>query len=184
VMTHPLSLTGLPSPPDFGFIGGDATLFDLDRAFDTDRIVVLHGLAGAGKTALAVEFAAWYVVTGGVAGPVLFTSLEQPKSLSGMQFPQQSAFLEGLLAQHKLDPTRHLHGVMELASLYEAASIEWALSVATEYNSYLHTFVRGVLEQRARPAVEGAELTTSRSQPVTVVHPDLSRYQRVLEVAR
>src|SRR5436853_7695386 len=37
------------------------------------------------------------------------------------QFPQRSSFLEGLLAQHKLDPTRHLHGIMDLASLYDAA---------------------------------------------------------------
>ena len=100
------------------------------------------------------------------------------------QFPQRSAFLEGLLAQHKLDPTRHLHGIMELASLYDAPSMEWALSIASEYNTYSHTFIRGVLEQRAAPAVDGADLTPQRSLPVAVVQPDLSRYQRVLEVAR
>jgi transposase len=100
------------------------------------------------------------------------------------QFPQRASFLEGLLAQHKLDPTRHLHGIMELASLYDAASLEHALDVATEYNTYSHTFVRGVLEHRAVPAVDGAELTPQRSLPVAVVQPDLSRYQRVLAVAR
>jgi transposase len=100
------------------------------------------------------------------------------------QFPQQSSFLEGLLAQHKLDPTRHLHGIMELASLYDASSLERALLVATEYNTYSHTFVRGVLEHRATPAVDGADLTTQRALPVAVVQPDLGRYQRVLEVAR
>jgi hypothetical protein len=100
------------------------------------------------------------------------------------QFPQRSAFLEGLLAQHKLDPTRHLHGIMELASLYDAASLERALLVATEYNTYSHTFVRGVLEHKAAPSVEGSEITPQRSLPVAVVQPDLSRYQRLLEVAR
>jgi Mu transposase-like protein len=100
------------------------------------------------------------------------------------QFPQRSAFLEGLLAQHKLDPARHRHGIMELASLYDAASLERALLVATEYNTYSHTFVRGVLEHKAAPRVEGSEITPQRSLPVTVVQPDLSRYQRVLEVAR
>ena len=100
------------------------------------------------------------------------------------QFPQRAAFLEGLLAQHKLDPTRHLHGIMELASLYDAASLERALLVATEYNTYSHTFVRGVLEHKAAPSVEGTELTPQHSLPVTVVQPDLSRYQRILEVAR
>jgi hypothetical protein len=100
------------------------------------------------------------------------------------QFPQRSAFLEGLLAQHKLDPTRHLHGIMELASLYDAASLERALVVATEYNTYSHTFVRGVLEHRTAPVVDGTELAPQSSLPVAVVQPDLSRYQRVLEVAR
>jgi len=44
--------------------------------------------------------------------------------------------------------------------------------------------VRGVLEHRAVPAVDGAELTSQHSLPVTIVQPDLGRYQRVLEVAR
>ena len=89
-----------------------------------------------------------------------------------------------MLAQHKLDPTRHLHGIMELASLYDAASLDRALLVATEYNTYSHTFVRGVLEHRAAPTGDGAELSVPRALPVAMVQPDLSRYQRVLEVAR
>ena len=73
---------------------------------------------------------------------------------------------------------------MELASLYDAASLERALTIATEYNTYSHVFVRGVLEHRATPSVDGAELSAQRSLPVTMVQPDLGRYQRVLEVAR
>ena len=46
---------------------------------------------------------------------------------------------------------------MELASLYDAASLERALLVATEYNTYSHTFVRGVLEHKAVPTVEGSD---------------------------
>ncbi len=101
------------------------------------------------------------------------------------QFPQHGVFLEGLLAQHKLDPARHLRGVMELASLYDAASVERALSTATEYTTYSHTFVRGVLEQRAAPTVAGADQPVpSRALPTPVVQADLGRYQRVLEAAR
>jgi transposase len=99
-------------------------------------------------------------------------------------FPQRSAFLEGLLAQHKLDPARHLHGMVELASLYDPASLERALLVATEYNTYSHAFVRGILEHHVPPAVPGAELVTLRSVPVATVQPDLGRYQRILEVAQ
>jgi tetratricopeptide (TPR) repeat protein len=67
----------LPKPPDVGFFGRDETLYALDRAFDSHRIVLLHAFAGSGKTATAAEFARWYALTGGVDGPVLFTSFER-----------------------------------------------------------------------------------------------------------
>jgi hypothetical protein len=67
----------LPGRPDVGFFGRDETLLALDRAFDSQRVVLLHALAGAGKTTTAAEFARWYGLTGGVQGPVLFTSFER-----------------------------------------------------------------------------------------------------------
>jgi tetratricopeptide (TPR) repeat protein len=39
--------------------------------------VLLHAYAGSGKTTTAAEFARWYASTGGVQGPVLFTSFER-----------------------------------------------------------------------------------------------------------
>ncbi|MFT5322815.1 MAG: tetratricopeptide (TPR) repeat protein, partial [Planctomycetaceae bacterium] len=66
----------LPRPPDVGFFGRDETLLALDRAFDTQPIVLLHAYAGSGKTSTSAEFARWYSLTGGVNGPVLFTSFE------------------------------------------------------------------------------------------------------------
>ena len=66
---------GLPAGPDAGFFGRDETLLALDRAFDRDRVVLLHAWAGAGKTSTALEFARWYALTGGTAG-VLFTSFD------------------------------------------------------------------------------------------------------------
>lgn len=67
----------LPKCPDAGFFGRDETLLALDRAFDSETIVLLHAFAGSGKTATTAEFARWYVLTGGIRGPVLFTSFEQ-----------------------------------------------------------------------------------------------------------
>jgi tetratricopeptide (TPR) repeat protein len=67
----------LPPPPDAGFYGRDETLLALDRAFDRDQIVLLYAYAGSGKTTTAAEFARWYSLTGGVDGPVLFTSFER-----------------------------------------------------------------------------------------------------------
>jgi len=67
----------LPPPPDAGFYGRDETLLALDRAFDRDPIVLLHAYAGSGKTTTAAEFARWYSLTGGIDGPVLFTTFER-----------------------------------------------------------------------------------------------------------
>jgi hypothetical protein len=72
----------LPARPDVEFFGRDETLYALDRAFDTHRIVLLHAFAGSGKTSTAAEFARWYALTGGVEGPVLFSSFERHMPLA------------------------------------------------------------------------------------------------------
>jgi tetratricopeptide (TPR) repeat protein len=72
----------MPDRPDIGFYGRDDTLYALDRAFDKHRIVLLHAFAGSGKTTTAAEFARWYALTGGIAGPVLFTSFERQQPLA------------------------------------------------------------------------------------------------------
>ncbi|MEW6029049.1 MAG: CHAT domain-containing protein [Chloroflexota bacterium] len=68
--------------PDVGFFGRDETLLALDRAFDTQKVVLLHAYAGSGKTMTVAEFARWYAQTGGLQGPILFTSFEQYKPLA------------------------------------------------------------------------------------------------------
>jgi len=72
----------LPPRPDIGFFGRDETLLALDRAFDTQAIVLLHSYAGSGKTSTANEFARWYDLTGGIDGPILFTKFEQYQPLA------------------------------------------------------------------------------------------------------
>ena len=69
--------SNVPSEPDAGFFGRDETLLALDRAFDTQPVVLLQAYAGSGKTTTAAEFARWYALTGGIDGPVLWTSFEQ-----------------------------------------------------------------------------------------------------------
>ncbi|HEY0733542.1 MAG TPA: CHAT domain-containing protein [Herpetosiphonaceae bacterium] len=70
-------VANVPPEPDAGFFGRDETLLALDRAFDTQQVVLLHAYAGSGKTTTAAEFARWYKLTGGIKGPVLWTSFEQ-----------------------------------------------------------------------------------------------------------
>jgi len=89
-------LEGLPPRPDAGFIGRDETLLALDRAFDDHAIVLLHAYAGSGKTTAAAEFARWYRETGGIEGPVLFTSFEQHQPLARVLDQFERAFGKAL----------------------------------------------------------------------------------------
>lgn len=66
----------LPATPDVGFRGRDQTIIALDRAFDSQKIVLLHAYSGSGKTATVAEFARWYALTRGIDGPILFSSFE------------------------------------------------------------------------------------------------------------
>ena len=86
----------LPARPDVGFFGRDETLYALDRAFDTHRIVLLHAFAGSGKTSTAAEFARWYALTGGVEGPVLFSSFERHLPLARLLDKIGEAFGQAL----------------------------------------------------------------------------------------
>ena len=87
----------LPPTPDVGFFGRDETLLALDRGFDRHHAVLLHAFAGSGKTTTAAEFARWYALTGGVEGPVLWSSFEQRKTL--IQLLDQLGSLFGAMLQ-------------------------------------------------------------------------------------
>jgi tetratricopeptide (TPR) repeat protein len=88
----------LPAEPDAGFFGRDETLLALDRAFDRDQVVLLHAYAGSGKTSTAAEFARWYARTGGVEGPILFTSFEHYLPLARVVDQLGQVFEKGLAA--------------------------------------------------------------------------------------
>lgn len=88
-----------PARPDPGFYGRDDTLLALDRAFESHNVVLLHGEAGLGKTATATEFARWYRQTGGVLGPVIYTSLSDQATVAAL-----AAQLTAALAAHLASP--------------------------------------------------------------------------------
>jgi tetratricopeptide (TPR) repeat protein len=72
----------VPPPPDFGFVGSDDALLQVDRSFDSHNIVLLFGLAGAGKSAASVEFSTWYEETNPQTQTLLFTSFETAPTLA------------------------------------------------------------------------------------------------------
>ena len=58
-----VSRAKFPPPPLHGFHGRARELLDLERAFATRNIVVLHGFGGQGKTSLATQAAEWFTRT-------------------------------------------------------------------------------------------------------------------------
>lgn len=101
------------------------------------------------------------------------------------RFPHHADFLEGLTAQHKLSPIAPLREVLELAALYPEPTVARAFRLAVEYNSFSHTFIRGVLESQASPDAATAEPPSGkRGLPATSVHANLGVYQQVLELGQ
>lgn len=72
---------GLPAPPPHGFYGRTHELLALERALAEYRVVVLHGLAGIGKTALAAEGARWLYRTARFPGGTAYVSFKSGTSL-------------------------------------------------------------------------------------------------------
>ena len=97
------------------------------------------------------------------------------------RFPDQQAFLDGLLAQQKLGPVRHLRGILELAQHYAPEALRAAFRSAGTYNTYSLSFIRGVLQHDAVPATAPATLVTTRVPvPRLTVKRDLRTYQTLL----
>ncbi len=97
------------------------------------------------------------------------------------RFPDQQAFLDGLVAQQKLEPVRHLRGILDLAQHYAPEAMRAAFRTAATYNTYSLSFVRGVLEHDAQPVTTPATLGATRVPvPRLAVKRDLRVYQTLL----
>ncbi len=98
------------------------------------------------------------------------------------RFPDQQAFLEGLLAAHPTGPALLLRAVLDLAASYPDDALRAAFAAAVQHRCYTLPFLRGLIEQHAprqevpqRLAVVLAALPT---QPVT---RPLTVYQQLLD---
>jgi len=97
---RPLSFPGLQKkdPPPEGvpaesslesvgrFIGRDAAFYELELALRLQRVVIVHGPGGTGKTELAKAFGRWWQQSGGLGNPdwVLFHFFEPGSALFGL----------------------------------------------------------------------------------------------------
>jgi len=107
---------GFPPSPRYGFTGRSYELLQVERALLDNRVVVLHGFGGIGKTALAREAALWLTRTGMFAGGAVFLSFETGADedravlaigefIEGADFSQKSPlerlqFVEAYLKEH------------------------------------------------------------------------------------
>ncbi len=94
-------LHDFPPEPTYRFQGRAKELLELERAFEQHRAVVVAGMGGMGKTALAREAAAWWLRVGRFEEAV-FCSFEQVRSaeravqvigqaIEGLDFVQRPA---------------------------------------------------------------------------------------------
>lgn len=70
----------------YGFVGRDYDFLEIERALvDNEKPwVLISGIGGVGKTALAYGFARWYAETGGCPGGVFVTSFKEKADLSSV----------------------------------------------------------------------------------------------------
>ncbi|MGH3822348.1 MAG: tetratricopeptide repeat protein [Pseudonocardiaceae bacterium] len=66
---RPVEDSGAALAPVNAFVGRDGLFFTLEMATRLNRVVVLHGQAGTGKTELAKAFGRWWRDSGGVDHP-------------------------------------------------------------------------------------------------------------------
>ncbi|MBU7029708.1 MAG: tetratricopeptide repeat protein [Theionarchaea archaeon] len=68
----------------YGFVGRDYNTLEIERRLTDDETpwVLISGLGGCGKTALAYGFARWYAETGGCPGGVVVTSFKEKADIA------------------------------------------------------------------------------------------------------
>lgn len=95
-------------------------------------------------------------------------------------FPDQTLFLDKLLAQRKFDAIRHLKAILDLARIYPKAKMAEVFKLAIEYNTFSHHFLRGLLAQEPVPYQLPLPITLNVLIPEVDIRRDLTSYQQLI----
>src|SRR5438093_5397072 len=121
-----------PRPPLYNFHGGARELYALERAFRTDRAILLHAMGGMGKTALACEAGDWLTRTGFFPDGACFLSFEQPVTAERIARVLGS-YLEG----HSFEALSQAEQLAHACQLFQEQDV---LMVWVNFESLLETF--------------------------------------------
>jgi tetratricopeptide (TPR) repeat protein len=135
-----------PRPPLYNFHGRARELYALERAFRTDRAILLHAMGGMGKTALAREAGDWLTRTGLFPDGACFLSFEQPVTAERIA-QVLGSYLEG----HGFEALSQAEQLERAHQLFQEQDV---LMVWDNFESLLETFDNAALG--SRPVQDGA----------------------------
>ncbi len=113
---------------------------------------------------------------------------QSPRTLTNLKkaflesFPQESLFMEKLLAQYKWNAHAHLRNILELAALFPVENIREAFSLAMSYNTFSSHFIRGVLEKNYQVKTETSSIQTMVSIPQVHFNRGLRDYNKLISI--
>ena len=121
-----------PRPPLYTFRGRARELQALERAFHTDRAILLHAMGGMGKTALAREAGDWLTQVGLFPDGACFLSYERPVTAERIA-QVLGSYLEG----HGFEALSQAEQLARARQLFQDQEV---LMVWDNFESLLETF--------------------------------------------
>lgn len=97
------------------------------------------------------------------------------------EFPDDTLFMEKLLAQYKWNSHHHLRAILELVPLYAKEHIREAFALALSYNTFSPQFIRGILEKKGEIKKESTNLSPMVSVPRFQFKRNLNEYNKLIK---
>ena len=147
-----------PRPPLYNFHGRARELYALERAFRTDRAILLHAMGGMGKTALAREAGDWLTRTGFFPDGACFLSFEQPVTAERIA-QVLGSYLEG----HGFEALSQAEQLERARQLFQEQDV---LMVWDNFESLLETFDNAA--RGSRPVQDGAGASSAVTDAIAL----------------